>query len=617
MATLLEEIMNDQSPTATSTADLPSGVEYLDGVLAQENEEAKKATMTEVVRSGGLRAQAGFVQSITSMLEGAGLVPEGSTRDYTMKVLQAEKMGDMNIAQTLTRDTIAQIIPLAAEYFATRGVPLKTALGRSAAIGGTGGFFTFIEDPDAAKGAGARMFNTALGSTLGPMFMAGAVGAGRTIDAIRGARGPLSAAGPDIRPGLETRREGAEMIETAAQEGITLTPGQATADPALVAQEFAVNAPLSSASKRFVADTMNSNATSLEGLIDELVDAIIPEGKEVIADRVSQLYAKADGEIIQKTLLPRLEQLRLDPTIENTISRIKKNPSLQDLYDGHAPNSIGRVHMILDNLQSQIDNATDKDLKKVLIAAKDRMVALADEASPNFEAARATSQRQKTAMQVEETLKATGGSTMVPNVDQATRFVSGFQNLEAKEQLNFAINNLKTEAMRKEAKAKFQLLLELIPRVSKQQDYLDNLLKQSGGAFSERTSQLGAAFYSVINFLNQNNDRKFIEFILDPSKSAARLREIMPRRNTLTEENLKAIGIWVEENINDYDQVFGLEAQNFVTPRDNNNLSQAGNKSKVKAFQKLMESGNLERFKSNNPEAYQTLYSAYQRSAVA
>ena len=43
MATLLEEIMNDQSPTATSTADLPSGVEYLDGVLAQENEEAKKA----------------------------------------------------------------------------------------------------------------------------------------------------------------------------------------------------------------------------------------------------------------------------------------------------------------------------------------------------------------------------------------------------------------------------------------------------------------------------------------------------------------------------------------------------------------------------------------------
>ena len=584
MATLLEEIMNDQSPTATSTADLPSGVEYLDGVLAQENEEAKKATMTEVVRSGGLRAQAGFVQSITSMLEGAKLIPEGSTRDYTMKILQAEKMGDMSIAQTLTRDTIAQIIPLAAEYFATRGVPLKTALGRSAAIGGTGGFFTFIEDPNAATGAGARMFNTALGSTLGPMLMAGAVGAGRTIDAIRGARGPLSAAGPDIRPGLETRREGAEMIEAAAEEGITLTPGQATADPALVAQEFAVNAPLSSASKRFVADTMNSNATSLEGLIDELVDAIIPEGKKVIADRVSQLYAKADGEIIQKTLLPRLEQLRLDPTIENTISRIKKNPSLQDLYDGHAPNSIGRVHMILDNLQSQIDNAADKDLKKVLIAAKDRLVALADEASPNFEAARATSQRQKTAMQVEETLKATGGSTMVPNVDQATRFVSGFQNLEAKEQLNFAINNLKTEAMRKEAKAKFQLLLELIPRVSKQQDYLDNLLKQSGGAFSERTSQLGAAFYSVVNFLNQNNDRKFIEFILDPSKSAARLREIMPRRNTLTEENLKAIGIWVEENINDYDQVFGLEAQNFVTPRDNNNLSQAGTQVKSQGF---------------------------------
>ena len=130
--------------------------EEIDTLLDEHEEslakKAAKATYGDVIKSGGIRILAGPAQSFLGSAEYAGLVDKGSTAKFTRSVLEAENMGDMDFAQTIVRDTIAQTIPLAAEIFATRGRSLLKSMKNSAGIGAAAGYHTFIEDPEQAAG---------------------------------------------------------------------------------------------------------------------------------------------------------------------------------------------------------------------------------------------------------------------------------------------------------------------------------------------------------------------------------------------------------------------------------------------------------------------------------
>ena len=177
----------------------------IDALLDEHEEdlakEAAKATYGDVIKSGGIRILAGPAQAFLGSAEVAGLVDKGSTAKFTQSVLEAEKMGEMDIAQTLLRDTLAQSIPIAAEVYATRGRSLLQSLKPSAGIGTLGGFYTFIEDPkQAAALSSARMYNTIVGGAASALTTGAMMPLGYAVSSIRGARGALDVAGPDIRP---------------------------------------------------------------------------------------------------------------------------------------------------------------------------------------------------------------------------------------------------------------------------------------------------------------------------------------------------------------------------------------------------------------------------------
>jgi len=578
--------------------------------------EAAKATYGDVIKSGGIRILAGPAQAFLGSAETAGLVDKGSTANFTRAVLEAEKTGEMDIAQTLVRDTLAQGIPIAAEIYATRGRSLLQSMKSSAGIGAVGGFYTFIEDPEQAAGiSSARMYNMIIGGIAGPASLAITGPLGRLTASIPGMRGALDVAGPDIRPSEAVRETGAELIEAAGQRGISISPGAATGDAALVAEELKRGTVINPTFARFLGDKVGSNATSLEGLIDDLVNTILPEGKEQITRAIDDAYIRVDNELIPQESLPLYDTLRNEDVVQQAIANIKKTTGLSSEFSSLHPLSMGRINMIVKNLEAMIKVAPS-DAAEKMIAAKRRLQQFGDEVSPSYKEARAMTQRKKSAITVEQAMQkgGEGVESIVPYQFRVQSFVNAFENLEAKKALDTAVENLPSGPAQKEARAKFNMLIELIPRVAEMDKLIKAKLGDDPEDLARRAGVTPAAVYSFMNFLNINNDRKFIEFVLDPNKSVARLREVMPKRNTAPEEFLRTFGIWFKENFDEYDQT--MTTPQVMSTEEENRITKASTSSKSKTYQRLLKSGKLDELREKNPRVYQQLLESTRQTAI-
>lgn len=592
----------------------------IDALLDEHEEEvareAAKATYGDVIKSGGIRILAGPAQAFLGSAESVGLVDKGSTANFTRAVLEAEKMGEMDLAQTLVRDTLAQGIPLAAEIYATRGRSLLQSIKTSAGIGAVGGFYTFVEDPEQAAGvSSARMYNTIIGGAAGPAMLALTGPAGKLISSITGSRGALDVAGPDIRPSEAVRESGAELIEAAGQRGLTISPGVATGDAALAAEELKRGTVITPQLARFLGDKVGSNATSLEGLINDLINTILPEGKKQIAKAIDDAYIRVDNELIPQDSLPLYDTLRNEDVVQKAISNIKNTTGLSSEFNSLHPLSVGRINMIVKNLEAMIQTAPS-DAAQKMIAAKRRLQQFGDEVSPSYKEARAMTQRKKSAITVEQAMQkgGEGVESIVPYQFRVQSFVNAFENLDAKKALDAAIENLPSGPAQKEARAKFNMLIELIPRVAEMDKLIKNKLGDDPEDLARRAGVTPAATYSFLNFLNINNDRKFIEFILDPNKSVARLREVMPNRNTKPEEFLRVFGTWFKENFDEYDQT--MTTPQIMSPEEENKITKASTSSKAKTYQRLLQSGKLEELREKNPRVYQQLLESTRQTAI-
>lgn len=584
----------------------------ISSMINEDEEEQNKATYSDVFKSGGIRAVSGIPQGLMAFLEFNGAIDKGATAEFTRKVLAAEKMGDMSLAQQLVRDTLSNAVPIAAEIAATRGVPLKQAIQRTTAVAPAGGYFSFIENPEqAAALSSTRLLNSGTALFLSTAFMTGGALLGKATSALRGRGGEVSVAGPDIFPEQSARQAGAETIEQAAERGVVLSPGAATADPALVAQELKRGGNFSEQTQRFLADVVGSNAKNTQELIDDLIQTIIPEGKAKISEVVGELYAKANDDILPVEVASRF---RNNPIVEKIINVAQRDPASKAAYDSYKPNSVGKFNYVIKEIQSQIDALGNTDAAAHLIKLKKEMQVAARESSENYRLAVDASQREQTAQEVLEALTKSGSGELIPSTNSALDFVTHFSNKDVKEKMAFGIRSLSDPKQRQEALEKMNFLLKLIPQVSQMDKTIRGYLRDEASEFAQRSGPFQAAIYTVSNFLNNKNNEAFVRFILDPNRSADRLKEIMPSRLTNTEEVFRALGIITGEIVqepvaNSYEIPF--------KPEDKTAMNSASIKSKAKTYKQLEKSGRLDEFMSKNPEAYAALQEAYQQEAIA
>jgi len=217
-------------------------------------------------------------------------------------------------------------------------------------------------------------------------------------------------------------------------------------------------------------------------------------------------------------------------------------------------------------------------------------------------------------MEVLDALTRTGSGELIPSTNYATSFVSNFNNREVKEKMAFGIRSLSDPKQRQEALEKMNFLLRFIPKVSDMEKTITGYLREDAAELAKRGGALQTAVYTASNFLNSENSEAFIRFILDPNKSAERLREIMPKRFTNTEEVLRAFGLIAAEIVGEsvastYEIPFRVEEKTAL------NVSSV--QSKAKTYEQLLRSGRLDEFMSKNPEAYAMLKQAYQQRAAA
>lgn len=604
-------------PSGRSEAPLITGDEarqVLNAINSEEDEKENRATWSEVTKSGLLRAGAGIPQTFIALAEGAGLTGQGSTANFTKQVLAMEQMGDMGALQGITREALTDILPLIAELYATRGVKVMQGVKRTAGIGLTSGYFRFIDNPDqVAANSLTRFFNSASNSVLGPLFFTAGVGLGRGASYLTGGRGKARVGSSDIMPDSATREAAAESIDRAGQEGIVLSPGAASMNPAVVAKELQQGGNFSDEMMAYLSEVIGSNARNTDELIDELVSNIIPEGKGAIHKIIGDLYGASNKDLMPVDVFKGFQQ---NPIIEDIIRKTLGSPSGKAAYELYQPASVGRFHYLIDQVQKQIDDLGGSgDVAANLIKLKDSMSEAAKAASPNYAKASDFFQREQTALAVERALKARGDATFIPSTNSASDFVSSFNGTEAKKELIFGIENLSDPRLKKEALQRMDFLLKLIPQVGKMESVLQSLLGGASGQFAERGVKETAGFYTLLNFLQGNNRKAFVEFMLDPSKSADRLRELMPPSNATSEEAIRAFSLIV----NDIFAEPAVESLYDVPYRaeDQKALETSSVQGRAKTYDRLLRSGRLEEFMASNPEAYETLKAASNARAIA
>lgn len=603
-----EPVKDEESETPFASPDEVKAL--FDSFETTALENSRKATYADVVRSGGIRAGAGLAQGFYSLGEQIGALEKGSTADFTKKVLELENLGELDLAQSLVRDTIASSVPILAEIMATRGVSFATAAKRSAAIGGAGGAFTFIDNPEqAVADSSARVLNTIIGSTLGPVFLGVGQGIGSLGSLVSGGRGKIASAGPDSRPAEEVRTRGAQAIQEASDRGIVLTPGAATANPALIAQELKAGTGFSQETQRMISDLIGSNAKNTQELIDDLVSTIIPEGKSNIDNAVHSLYDKAKDDIVSS---PDMAKLRSNPSIQSVVNDILKNPSSKQAYERYAPNSVGRLNFVIRELQSKIDAVDGTETADFLIGLRKELQDVAKSNSPTYSAALDAAQRNFTSQEVLDALTKVGANEIIPSTNYANSFVSHFSNKSIKEKMVKGINSISDPAQRDQAKAKMNYLLQLLPKVSEMESTLNSFLKRDLADIAKRGTVETSAFYTLENLLNKNNNEALIRFILDPNKTVDRLLEITPKRYTKTEETLRAFGLVAAELLGE-----GLSRGNTVPyrPTENPKLSSISKAEAARAYERLERAGQLEQLSVSNPKMFERLLKAKQAVA--
>ena len=244
-----------------------------------------------------------------------------------------------------------------------------------------------------------------------------------TLGAFAGAAGPLIGVGGkklfDVAAplfGIKTAglikqlggdkllRSSVQRIDSAKRLGLDLTPAEATADAALAAKQGKLGSSgaglktlgefggkrvqqENEAITKFLSD-ISPSGSSAGGSIRKTAQRILNDENKILADAARPFYQKAYPQEIPE---PDFERLLNDPVVAEAYKNVLKRPTWQRELGDAKLNSIKTLDLAKRDMDGTFESLTvkgRKDEARIVLQAKEQLLSLADEISPDYKTAR-------------------------------------------------------------------------------------------------------------------------------------------------------------------------------------------------------------------------------------
>jgi hypothetical protein len=256
----------------------------------------------------------------------------------------------------------------------------------------------------------SRLFNGALGATLGSAFPVAFAGANKLADSvISPLLSPKTAAVSNIlKQGIDPN---AAIATKAAADriGVQLTPAEASGSPlagqaqgrlgtspegGLTLQNFGEKrlGQEKAAITSLFDDIANPNLSSLDANPSELLrntsQNIIKKETKALQEKAKPLYEKAYQDVIPDE---NFQSLLDEPIIARSVSKIKTDPLYKTELSNVPENSVKFLDLVKQNIDDQISIAKrsgENNAVRLLSKAKAKLVSSTDAISPDYQLAR-------------------------------------------------------------------------------------------------------------------------------------------------------------------------------------------------------------------------------------
>lgn len=388
------------------------------------------------------------------------------------------------------------------------------SLARRVATGAASGYLIdkaqYREDGSTSSGI--------LGALLGGSFPL----IGAAYRGIRNLVKPSSAAEKALeKAGSIVDRGALRSAKEAEKMGTFLTPGEATGNPLLAAKES--KKYITSELQGTLGKKITARDTAIRKGLQETLDSVVKEGPEKIATKADDLYSAASSVQLKRAGIEAIEN---DPIIAKTITKMEKDPGfgLQNYTKGTV-GYYNEVKKHLDDLLKYKGGEASaiggsESVSRLVSQAKSKMVRVLDEASPEYQAARALSRKLKVREKYLEAIDdiARKGGSSEPSISQIYTQLFG---TKAKEQ-GFLRDIKATGGDSVQAKRVINVMNKI------KGSTLDRLLKQTTDS-ALRASKSGLAETAIGKAMSYKNNA-FFELMTNPkwAKDVAQLHK-MPK----------------------------------------------------------------------------------------
>jgi len=406
-----------QQPPQIEAQTLEASVREQPGILETQQGPTLEGSGLVSPLIGGRRSApispliAGIDRGIASSLQGVAqlalqsLNKFGVIEDQVLDVFNKNVQAEIDAFDPIDKEFIsARIGKFVGETFPALVVPggVQGNIARRAITGGLAG-----------AGLAAAQFtegdnleeNVVLGGVLGAGFPVVGLAGKKLFDFAGPILGAKTASLVRKFGGDELLRSTLRRVDSAKRLGLDLTPAEATGDVALAAGQGRLGGSKAglkglaefggkriqqenAAITKFLGDISPSGSSASER-IRKTAQRILKDENQLLADAARPFYQKA---YLQEIPQPDFERLLNDPVIAEAYKNVLKRPTWQRELGNAKLESIKTLDLAKRDLDGTFESLTIKgrnDEARIIQLAKEQMLNLADEVSPDYQTARA------------------------------------------------------------------------------------------------------------------------------------------------------------------------------------------------------------------------------------
>lgn len=336
----------------------------------------------------------GLKQRGLQLGEMLGMAQPNAAQDYTRQTDAARALYEQSPAGQSFGGGAGRFIGNVLPFALTRGGVaggLLTRAGTGALAGAGIGAAQYTPEE------GSTAFNTVLGGALGGAIplAGGAIGAAK--NALGGSVAQRVLNGVDPFEAL-TRKAAADRIK------VNITPAEASGDPLSAAAQGGLGI-----SKKGAQDLYEWGKGRLgqeKAAVRTFLDDLSPDGssaaeeiraaamksltgkEQALAKAAKPLYQSSATQIVPDEQMANLVN---EPIITDALKKVGNDPIFASELRGFEPNSIKVLDLTKRNIDDAIESAMrggEKNKARLLMGAKEKLVSVMDEASPDYAAAR-------------------------------------------------------------------------------------------------------------------------------------------------------------------------------------------------------------------------------------